>query len=373
MPDPFSWTTLSLPMGRVFGITIRVHWLFPFVALGVILRAFYDAPRGLDASALEQYHRMTEGAWIDASIFMLLLFVSVLLHEFGHCFAARMVGGDAQEVLMWPLGGLAFVELPPRPRAHLLTAAAGPAVNILLALLAGVLLFACGDQAIRPIWNPLPSGFPWRLNGFVELTNWSGEAVKNLSPYSLPVWLARFCWVNYCLTALNLILVGFPMDMGRILQASLWPSLGYRQSMLVAVFAGFGVVFVVGLFAIIQESVLALGLALFIYVACQRQWLVLETGGEDGTLGYDFSQGYTSLERDPVQAAPSKPRVSWWRRWAQRRTARRIQREIERRESDDRRLDELLEKVHRHGQASLDEEEKRFMKRVSDRFKNRKD
>jgi stage IV sporulation protein FB len=365
MQDPFAWTTLSLPLGRVFGITIRIHWLFPFVALGLILHsAFYKTPDG---------HSMPDGAWIDTSIFMVLLFVSVLLHEFGHCFGARMTGGDAHEVLLWPLGGLASVDLPARPRSHLLTAAAGPAVNVVLAVGAGLLLLVCGDIAYQPIWNPLPDGFPGRgYDGSVQLSRWSGVA-ESLSPYTLQVWLARFCWVNYFLAALNIILVGFPLDGGRILQASLWPSLGYRQSMLVAVFAGFGVVFVVGLYSIIYASVMALALALFIYVACQRQWLVLETGGEDGALGYDFSQGYTSLERDPVQAAPSKPRVSWWRRWAQRRTARRIQREIERRESDDRRLDELLEKVHRHGQASLDEEEKRFMKRVSDRFKNRKD
>jgi stage IV sporulation protein FB len=365
MQDPFSWTTLSLPMGRVFGITIRIHWLFPFVALGLILHvAFYKSPEGVG---------LPEGAWIDTSIFMLILFVTTILHEFGHCFAARMTGGDAQEVLLWPLGGLAFVELPARPRAHLLTAAAGPAVDILIVIVAGLLLLICDTQAIQPIWKPWPDAFPYRdANGVVSVTTWAGE-VWPRSPYSLTVWLLRICWVNYFLGLLNLVLVGFPLDGGRILQAALWPSLGYRQSMLVAVFAGFGVVFVVGLFSIIQASVLALGLALFIYVACQRQWIVLETGGEDGALGYDFSQGYTSLERDPVQAAPMKPRVSWWRRWLQRRTAKRLQREIERRESDDRRLDELLDKVHRHGQGALDDEEKRFMKRVSDRFKNRKD
>ena len=365
MQDPFAWTTLSLPMGRVFGITIRIHWLFPFVALGWILHVAFHKP--YEGAVIP------EGKWIDAAIFMLILFVSVLLHEFGHCFGARMTGGDASNVLLWPLGGLAFVELPARPRSHLLTSAAGPAVNIVLALCAGLLLLFCAEPSFQPIWNPLPSGFPSRLkDGLVALTTWSGDD-RLLSPYSLPVWLARVCWINYFLAALNLILVGFPLDGGCILQASLWPSLGYRQSMLVAVFAGFAVVFVVGLFAIIQTSVLALGLALFIYVSCQRQWIVLETGGEDGALGYDFSQGYTSLERDPVQAAPTKPRVGWWRRWVQRRTAKRLQRESERRESDDRRLDELLDKVHREGQASLDEDEKRFMKRVSDRFKNRKD
>ena len=109
---------------------------------------------------------------------MLILFVSVLLHEFGHCFAARATGGDAHEVLLWPLGGLASVELPDRPRSHLLTAAAGPAVNVVLAVAAGLLLLVCGDQAFRPIWNPLPGGFPCRgLDGIVALTAWSGETV----------------------------------------------------------------------------------------------------------------------------------------------------------------------------------------------------
>ena len=373
MQDPFAWTTLSFPLGRVFGITIRIHWLFPFVALGWILHTAFYMPTFADPADLDKYRRSTEGAWIDAAIFMLILLVSVLLHEFGHCFGARATGGDAHEVLLWPLGGLASVDLPARPRSHLVTAAAGPAVNVALAVGAGLLLLVCGDQAFRPIWNPLPGGFPGRWNGTVLLSAWSGGEAVELAPYSLPVWLARICWVNYFLAALNIVLVGFPLDGGRILQAGLWPSLGYRQSMLAAVFAGFGVVFVIGLYSIIQASVLAAMLALFIYVACQRQWLVLEAGGEDGALGYDFSQGYTSLERDPVQAAPMKPRVGWWRRWIQRRTAKRIQREVERRDSDDRRLDELLDKVHREGQGSLSDEEKRFMKRVSDRFKNRKD
>ena len=150
-----------------------------------------------------------------------------------------------------------------------------------------------------------------------------------------------------------------------MLQAALWPSLGYRQATLTAVFAGFVVVFVVGLYAIIQSSVLALCLALFICMACHRQWVVLEIGGEEGVFGYDFSQGYTSLERDQMQAAPPRAKVSWWRRWLQKRTARRVQREMEQREAEERRLDELLEKINRHGRGSLTEEEERFMKRVS--------
>jgi hypothetical protein len=204
----------------------------------------------------------------------------------------------------------------------------------------------------------------------VILTAWSGQSV-DCAPGSLAVWVVRACWINYFLCLLNVVLVGFPLDGGRMLQAALWPSMGFRQATLTAVFAGFAIVFAVGLYAIIQSSVLALCLALFIYASCQRQWVVLETGGEEGVFGYDFSQGYTSLERDHVQAAPTKPKLSWWKRWLQKRAARKIQRELERREAEERRLDELLDKVHREGRGSLTDEEERFMKRVSDRYRGR--
>jgi Zn-dependent protease len=363
MHDPFAW---SFPLGRLFGITIRIHWLFPFIALGFILHAAFGKENG---------QRFPPGLWVDATILMFILFFSVLLHEFGHCFAARAVNGDAQEVLLWPLGGLANVDVPHRPRAHFLVAAGGPAVNAALAVGSAVLLLFVHQSALQPIWGPLPEYCPWRFldsNGspLVALRTWSGMEVT-VSPYSTAAWVARIFWVNYFLFLLNVVLVGFPLDGGRMLQSALWPSLGYRQATLAAVFAGFGVVCVVGLYALITREIMALCLALFIAFACQRQWVVLETGGEEGLFGYDFSQGYTSLERDQP-AAPPVRRVSWWRAWLQRRAERKRLREEAERVAEEGRLDELLDKVHRLGQASLTDEERRFMKRVSDRYKNRR-
>jgi Zn-dependent protease len=374
MNDPFAW---SLPLGRLFGVTIRVHWLFPFVAIGYVLHVAWGKTMlgGGDSGAWGRY---PSGAWVDACVFMLLLFVSVLLHEYGHCFAARGVGGEANEVLLWPLGGLANVEVPHRPAPHFLTAAAGPATNVVLALLCLLVLLCLGESSVQPAWNPLPGGensFPMRIDdgsGRVRLFSWSGEE-KLFAWYHPSVWLVRFFWINYFMALLNVVLCGFPLDGGRMLQASLWPSLGYRQSMLAAIFVGFGIVFVVGLYAIIFNSVLSLCLALFIYVSCQRQWVMLETGDGEGVFGYDFSQGYTSLERDQVQAAPTpKPKQSWWRRWLARRAQRRLQAEIERREAEEKRMDELLQKLHEHKQGGppLTDEEQRFMKRVADRYRN---
>ena len=115
MRDPFSW---SFPIGRLFGIGVRIHFLFPLVALGLILRVTTKD--------------FLPGTWTDVAMVLALLFVTVLLHEFGHCFAARQVGGDANEVLLWPLGGLAACDVPHNPRAHFFTAAGGPAVNLLI-------------------------------------------------------------------------------------------------------------------------------------------------------------------------------------------------------------------------------------------------
>jgi hypothetical protein len=113
-----------------------------------------------------------------------------------------------------------------------------------------------------------------------------------------------------------------------------------------------------------------LGLAIFIYISCRQQWIILETGGEEALFGYDFSQGYTSLERD--QPPPRRREPSFYQRWKQRRAARKLQREQEQRESEERRMDELLQKVQQEGLHSLTDEERRFLTRVSAKYRNRK-
>ncbi len=307
MRDPFAW---SIPLGRLFGIQVKVHLLFPLVAVGLILRP-----------ALRTDPPPVPGAWVDATVVMGLAFLSILLHEFGHCFAGRAVGGEANEVLLWPLGGLANVELPHQPRAHFLTAAAGPATNLLLGALALLALQFAAKEALTPSWNPSEPMLREAKNGLVLLHTWGG-AEAYVSPHS---WAAVLSWlvrVNYLLFLLNVILLGFPMDGGRMLQSALWPIYGYRQATLAAVIVGFVTMFFVGVYAVIYESVLALGLALFVYVACKNQWFILETGGDEALFGYDFSQGYTSLERD-LPAAARQRRVGWWQQWKQRRLTRR--------------------------------------------------
>src|SRR5688572_6038204 len=93
-----------------FGIRVSIH-VFSIVFL--VLELLAAAGRGTVGPTL---------------VIAGMLFTFVLLHEFGHCFGARAVGGSADDILMWPLGGLASVDPPDRPWEHLVTTLCGPAV-----------------------------------------------------------------------------------------------------------------------------------------------------------------------------------------------------------------------------------------------------
>lgn len=359
MWDSATW---SLSLGRLFGINIRVHIAFPVLAAGLVLRTAYMT--GVPA-----------GTWLDTLMLSILLLVVVLLHEFGHCFGARFVDGDAEQVILWPLGGLASVEVPQTPRANLLTAAAGPLANVVVCLVVGLAYCGLTHFELRPPWNPIPVGdwgwSPYRADpsGALKLSDWAGNAV--LEHRLAIIILARAFWLSWVLCVLNVVVCGFPLDGGRILQCSLWPWLGYRQSMHWAIFVGFFMSVVVFVASIMLNELLLLCLAAFVFWCCRQQLIILETGGEDSAFGYDFSQGYTSLEGEDIAAPRPRRRQGLIQRWRQNRLARRVQRDQEVREAEERRMDELLEKVQHQGLQALTDEERHFLKRVSDKYRNR--
>jgi Zn-dependent protease len=393
MRDPMSW---SIPLPRLFGIPFRMHILFPLISVGLILRVASDKLQ-------------PPGIWLEALWIQLILLVSVILHELGHCFGARWVDGDANEVLVWPLGGLAFVDVPHTPKANFIATAAGPLVSLGLAVLAAVVL-AC--FALVPPLNPLASAYyPEAYNprsGVAHVSPMLLKAAKldpaatafvqrmptsdgkeMLLPISkeefdklraanqpvavpMPVWQVRVTQLfalNWFLFLLNL-LPAFPLDGGRLLQAAVWSRTDFRQGTSVAVTGGYAIAVLFFVVSIVWNETLLIGLAMFVLYMSWREHMLLQSGMEESQLGYDFSQGYTSLERD--QPAPPRPkRPNFIQRWLQRRRAARLQKEAEQREFEERRMDELLDKVHRLGKESLTAEEKRFMERVSARYRNR--
>ena len=106
----------SIRLFRIAGIDVFLHWSWFLVAVYEvqIWRSMFSSP-----------------VW--AALLYIGLFVLVTMHEFGHALACRQVGGQANRIVLWPLGGIAFVNPPPRAGAMLWSIAAGPLVNLLLA------------------------------------------------------------------------------------------------------------------------------------------------------------------------------------------------------------------------------------------------
>lgn len=335
LDNPINW---SFRIGRVWGIDIRLHLLFVLGALWLLFQALDEGSGGSLTYAL-----MTVG----------ILFGSVLLHEFGHCWGSRRSGGTADEILLWPLGGLAMVSPPHNASAHALTVAAGPMVNVIICCVTAVTLSAAGGLGAVP-WNPfnpfVPVGGQW-------LGGWGWIAVR-----------ATFT-INYFLLLFNM-LPTYPMDGGRLLQCWLWPRKGYSQATMTA--AGIGMVGAIafGIIGLFTEGMLLFMLAIFGYMTChrERQAARMELVDNVGELGYDFSQGYTSLERETVR--PKQP--GFFERRRMRKEQIRRQREAQRREELARRVDAILTKISTHGIQSLTPEERRILKEETERQRSSK-
>jgi Zn-dependent protease len=133
----------------------------------------------------------------------LALFGIVLLHEFGHALACRQTGGTADQIVLWPLGGIAFVNPPRRPGAMLWSIAAGPLVNVVLLPILSVALLV-----IRP-------------------------AADDLQQSDLSLLVGHIWWINVGLLIFNILPV-YPLDGGQILRALLWFPLGEIRSLQIA-------------------------------------------------------------------------------------------------------------------------------------------
>jgi Zn-dependent protease len=204
MRDPFTW---SLTVGRIAGVTVRLHLLFLLFVGFWLVFTFLEAPTGERASA----------TWRVLCL-VAMLFGCVLLHEFGHCAGARKVGGWADEVVLWPLGGLAFVRVPHTPYHQLVATICGPVVNLVLGLMSLAVLLTAG---FRPGSYALVIAPVQTLSGQQVSTGW-------------PFWVGAFFTINATLFSFNL-LPAFPMDGGRILRDILWWQGTYREATRMAV------------------------------------------------------------------------------------------------------------------------------------------
>lgn len=219
----------SIRLFRFAGIDVFLHWSWFVVALFQISGGvqFSNAASSL-AFRFYEY---------------IALFVIVLLHEFGHALACRSVGGRADQIVLWPLGGVAFVDPPPRPGATLWSIVAGPLVNVLL--LPGLTVAVLVARSLNwPATNP------------------------NLYELIMAIW-----FIDAGLFCFNILPI-YPLDGGQILRSLLWFVLGRARSLMVASAIGFVATILLLVFGIphVRDSTWLIIVAVFVLMNCWSGW-----------------------------------------------------------------------------------------------------
>lgn len=296
-------SSLRVRAGRLWGVDIWLHWTL----LAAAAWAFYylrESPQ-------------------HAAMLVVVLLCSVLAHELGHCWGARRVGGEAREVVLWPLGGLAHLQTPHTPAAQLVSTAAGPLVNVAIALLA--------------------------LPPFLALGG--GWSFSSMSPSGGPLLLGMVMGVNVTLAFFNLI-PAYPMDGGRILQAALWPRLGLERATAIAITAALVVAGMLGAWAVATGQWLLLGIMVMIAMAALAE-------RARAAASHELVWPETP---DPDAPPPQQGRFAAWR---ERRRLRREEEESRACAEMRARLDDVLAKVTERGLDGLTREERRFLDQAS--------
>jgi Zn-dependent protease/CBS domain-containing protein len=247
-----SW---SLNIGKVAGTIVRVHITF-LLFLAWIFAASYAS--GGAATA-----------W-DSLAFMVLLFLCVLLHEFGHIFTARAFGVPTPYVTLLPIGGVAQLErIPEEPWEEFLIAIAGPLVNVVIAA-ALVYLFDA------------------------QLHANAARAVDNLN---IPL-VDRLAAVNLFLALFNMI-PAFPMDGGRVLRALLASRFGYVRATEIAASIGQFVAFALGFIGLMSNPILIF-IAIFVYLAASSEahMVALRAASRGVPVSYAMMTQFSTLSPD---------------------------------------------------------------------------
>jgi Zn-dependent protease/CBS domain-containing protein len=217
----------SLNLGKILGIDVKIHLTF-FLLLAWFAFIYYAQGGG--------------SAVLEGLLFIILLFVCVLLHEFGHALAARRYGIATKDITLLPIGGVARLQrMPDKPQQELVVALAGPAVNVVIAIILFIILLVGGVQNfdVTQLGNP-DSGILQRL----LVTN---------------IWLVLF----------NLI-PAFPMDGGRVLRALLALRLPYARATQLAASIGQGMAFLFGFLGLLYNPFLII-IALFIFLGASQE------------------------------------------------------------------------------------------------------
>ena len=217
----------SIKLGRFLGIDVYIHGAF------LLLLAFVGMAHWMVGQ--------TVTAALAGVFFFSLIFLCVLLHEYGHALAARRFGVRTRDITLLPFGGVASLErMPEKPVQELCIALAGPAVNVVISLVLAVWLTITGG------WEPLSALGPAE-GGLVE----------------------RLLAVNVGLVLFNM-LPAFPMDGGRVLRALLAMKMDYARATRIAATVGKGMAGIFGVVGLLGNPMLLI-IAVFVWLGASQE------------------------------------------------------------------------------------------------------
>jgi len=217
----------SLKLGRLWGIDVYLHVTF-LLFLAWVGYATYAA--------------MGVGAALSIVFLVLALFSCVLLHEYGHALTARKFGIGTSDITLLPIGGIARLErMPSNPKQELLVAIAGPAVNVVIAAIIGLILFITKSPMPQNPANLLEGGILWNL-----------------------------LRMNLIMIVFNM-LPAFPMDGGRVLRAALAMKMPYAKATRMAATIGQGMAVLFVLFGLLTGHFMLMFIAFFVWIGASNE------------------------------------------------------------------------------------------------------
>jgi Zn-dependent protease len=286
----------SWRFGQAFGIGLFLHWSFFLLPIWVF--------------ALGVAERSVESAWYMVAI-VLTVFACVVLHELGHALCARLFGIQTRDITLFPIGGVARLErMPERPLEEFWIAIAGPAVNVVIAMMLIPISTFMGAT--------MPEVFAMRYLG-------------------LGVFLLTVGIMNASLVVFNMI-PAFPMDGGRVLRALLATFLSRVRATEIAAAVGLALAAVMFFKGILQtgehpNGIMLSVLSLFVMVVGQRELAYTRQREQ-----HRYAPVLEVLPADPdvvdIAALPARPnfsgftwddRLGHWVEWRDGRPVHRIQ------------------------------------------------
>ena len=217
----------SLRLGKLAGIDVFIHFTFFFLLAWV---AFFQWKQNDSVQAA-----------LTGVIFILSIFACVVAHELGHALTARKYGIKTRDIILLPIGGVARLEkMPDKPVQELWVALAGPAVNVVIAVVLALILYISGS--------------------FSPVSQFSNTSAS---------FLERLMAVNIFLVLFNLI-PAFPMDGGRVLRAVLATQMAYTKATQIAANLGQGIAVLFGIVGFLYNPFLLL-IAIFIWIGAGQE------------------------------------------------------------------------------------------------------